>query len=100
MKTKRTVIRQSLVKPLLLSGAEREPAILSFLFIFTIGLMSANIVIVVISVFVASLFHKLVLTRLAKHDSQSFKVYTRFNVYDSYYQARGLEVSNYNGNRR
>ena len=91
MNTPRKIrIHQSLVRPILIGGAERTLALLNGVvvaaLIFGIGSLAAA----VYGVFQALIVHW-ALVRLAKKDPQFSEVYKRHIVYQTYYPARAHE---------
>ena len=90
MQLRTVVLHQSLIRPILLGGAERNLALLN-------GVMAAALIFGIGSFYAAGLggifavaVHA-VLVRLARTDPQFFDVYRRHIQYQEYYPARALE---------
>jgi type IV secretion system protein VirB3 len=84
---RRVVMHQSLIRPILLGGAERTLALLNGVIaaalIFGIGSWQAGL----FGVFFAVVVHA-GLVRLAKKDTQFFEIYKRHIMYQDYYPAQ------------
>lgn len=84
---RKVVLHQSLIRPILLGGAERTLALMNGVvaagMIFGIGSWQAAVAGLVFAVAIHSL-----LVQLAKKDSQFFDVYKRHIQYQDYYPAK------------
>jgi len=86
------VLHQSLIRPLLLGGAERTLAmingVISSALIFGIGSWQAAVLGVIFAVVVHWL-----LVQLAKKDTQFFDIYKRHLQYQDYYPAQACHTA-------
>jgi type IV secretion system protein VirB3 len=89
MQLRKIPLHQSLIRPILLAGAERNLAMLNGVIaaalVFGVGSLWA----VGLGILFAVVVHAL-LVRLAKRDHQFFDVYRRHITYQEYYPARAL----------
>jgi len=90
MQLRKVTLHQSLIRPILLGGAERNLALLN-------GVIAAALIFGIGSIYAAALGVafalgiQAVLVRLAKKDPQFFDVYRRHVLYQDFYPARALE---------
>ena len=89
---RKVILHQSLIRPILLGGAERGLAlvngVISAALIFGIGSWQAAVLGVVFALVVHS-----ILVQLAKKDSQFFDVYKRHVQYQDFYPARASHTA-------
>lgn len=84
-----TTIHPSLVRPILLAGAERELVLVNILAIVVLVLgVGPHPLTILLALFLGSIGHS-VLVFAARFDSQMWRVYARHVVYQSFYPARG-----------
>ena len=89
---RKVVLHQSLIRPILLGGAERTLALMNGVvaagLIFGIGSWQAALLGIIFAVVVHT-----ILVELAKRDSQFFDVYKRHIQYQDYYPARASHTA-------
>ncbi len=87
---RKVVLHQSLIRPILLGGAERTLALMNGVvaagMVFGIGSWQAAVMGIVFALVVHS-----ILVQLAKKDSQFFDVYKRHIQYQDYYPAQASQ---------
>lgn len=84
----RTLVHQSLVRPILLAGGERELVLVNLILIFALVLgVGPNPATLTVAVLLATAGHG-AMVRLAKYDPQGWRVFARHFRYQDYYPAQ------------
>ena len=85
---RKTSLHPSLIRPILLGGAEREPVLVNAILIFALVLgVGPHPLTFLLAVTLGTLGHS-TLVWAARHDSQIWKVYSRHLRYRRFYPAR------------
>ncbi|MBT8248600.1 MAG: VirB3 family type IV secretion system protein [Acidimicrobiia bacterium] len=85
---RQTALHPSLIRPILLGGAEREPVLVNVILIFALVLgVGPHPLTFLLAITLGTLGHS-ALVWAARHDSQIWKVYSRHLRYRRFYPAR------------